>query len=60
MTIFGGVQTIGTDVDTVGTAALSISADTTNNCLNIQITPPNANEWYWYATLYAEDLLKTA
>jgi hypothetical protein len=60
MTIFGGVQTIGTDVDTVGTAALSISADTTNNCLNIQITPPNANEWMWYATLYAEDLLKVA
>jgi len=57
--IHGGVQVIGTDVDNVGGAAISIAADDTNKCANIQITAPNANTWYWYGTLYVEDIIRT-
>lgn len=56
--IHGGVQVVGTDVDTVGGAAIAITADDTNKCANIQITSPNTNTWYWYGTLYAEDILR--
>jgi len=57
--IHGGVQVIGTDVDSVGGAAISIAADDTNKCANIQITAPNTNTWWWYGTLYAEDIIRT-
>lgn len=56
--IHGGVQLIGTDVDNVGGAAISITADDTNKCANISITAPNANTWWWYGTLYVEDIIR--
>jgi hypothetical protein len=36
----------------VGTAAAllpELSADTTNQCLNLSVTPPDGNTWHWVA-----------
>jgi hypothetical protein len=36
---------------TGSSARLQLSADTTNGCLNVTITPPDANTWDWEAAV---------
>ncbi len=37
-------------------AALAVSADRTNGCVNLSVTPPNADTWHWVARVVAAEV----
>lgn len=49
--LVGAVQTIGTDYDQTGGAAVNLAADDTNEALQVLVTPFNATPTRWHAEL---------
>ena len=39
-----------------GTASFTAAADTTNGCLALSVTPPNADAWHWAARVVTTEV----
>ena len=54
--LIGAVQTIGTDIESNASCDAAITADDTNDALQINVTGITAETWRWSANVFVKDI----
>jgi len=54
--LIGSIQTIGTDIESNASTDVAVTADNTNDALQIQVTGIAAETWRWSANVIVKDI----